>query len=213
MKIRNMHYYVLTALLLLGLAGMAMAPNQQADDHEMLDIGQTAPMADVSMKTIDGEMTSLMDAKRDKGLLVIFTSNTCPYVKAWEDRYLEVANLAKENDIGVIALNSNTRTRDRGESMEDMKKRAKKLNYNFTYAKDKNHKLADAFGATHTPHIYLFNSDMELVYRGAIDDNYENADAVEKPYLKNALKSLAEGEEIANKTTVSLGCSIKRVSS
>jgi hypothetical protein len=90
-----------------------------------------------------------------------------------------------------------------------MRERAQQSNYQFYYALDKNAKFAEAFGATRTPHIYLFNSDMELVYRGAIDDNAKSAKEVQQPYLKNAIKNLAAGNEIDPKTTKSLGCTIK----
>ncbi|MDZ7715416.1 MAG: hypothetical protein U5J95_04305 [Balneolaceae bacterium] len=73
----------------------------------------------------------------------------------------------------------------------------------------KNSKLAEVFGATRTPHIFLFNSDMELVYRGAIDDNARSAEDVENHYLMDAIKALGAGEEIATKTSKSLGCTIK----
>lgn len=174
-----------------------------------LEIGAKAPLADVEMKDVSGKMVSLADVKMENGLLVNFSCNTCPWVKRWEDRYNPVANLAKENGIGTIALNPNTAYRDKGDGFEDMEKRAKEMNYEFFYALDKDSKMAEAFGATRTPHIFLFNSDMELVYRGAIDDNARSADKVENQYLMDAIKSLGAGEEIATNTSKSLGCTIK----
>lgn len=123
----------------------------------------------------------------ENGLLVNFSCNTCPWVKAWEDRYNPIANLAQENDIGVIMLNPNAAIRNDGESMKDMQARAKSSNYNFYYALDEQAKLAEAFGATRTPDIFLFNSEMELVYTGAIDDNAKSAQDVEQQFLKNAI--------------------------
>jgi DNA-binding ferritin-like protein (Dps family) len=145
----------------------------------------------------------------ENGLLVNFSCNTCPWVEAWEDRYNPIANLAKEHGIGTVALNPNAAYRNKGESMEDMQERAKQKGYEFYYALDENAKMASAFGATRTPHIYLFDSDMELVYRGAIDDNAKSADDVENEYLMDAIKNLAAGNEIEPKTTKSLGCTIK----
>jgi len=174
-----------------------------------LAIGAKAPMADVEIKDVSEKMLTLKDVAKENGLLVNFSCNTCPWVSAWEDRYNPIAQLAKENDIGVIALNPNAAYRDKGESFEDMQKRAKKSDYQFYYALDKRAQLAEAFGATRTPHIYLFNSDMELVYRGAIDDNAKSAADVKNPYLKNAIKNLAKGNNIDPQTTKSLGCTIK----
>lgn len=174
-----------------------------------LEIGAKAPMTDVEVKDVSGEMVTLSDVAGEKGLLVIFSCNTCPWVSKWEDRYNPVANLAEEHGIGTIALNPNTAYRDRGDGFEDMQERAKESNYDFYYALDENSQMAKAFGATRTPHIFLFNSDMELVYRGAIDDNANSAENVEKPYLKNAIKELGAGKEISTKTSKSLGCTIK----
>lgn len=174
-----------------------------------LEIGAKAPMTNVEVKDVSGEMITLSEVAGDKGLLVIFSCNTCPWVAKWEDRYNPVAGLAEEHGIGTIALNPNTGARDRGDGFEDMQKRAEESGYEFYYALDENSKMAEAFGATRTPHIFLFNSDMELVYRGAIDDNANSAEKVEKPYLKNAIKELGAGKEISTKTSKSLGCTIK----
>ncbi len=194
--------------IVLGACLLAFLPAKEVLMEE-LPIGSKAPMADVEVQDVSGEMVTLNGAAMENGLLVNFSCNTCPWVSAWEDRYNPIAELAKENGIGVIALNPNAAIRDDGESLADMQERAKKSNYQFYYALDEGAKMAEAFGATRTPHIYLFNSDMELVYRGAIDDNAKSAKDVEQPYLKNAIKNLAAGNEINPQTTKSLGCTIK----
>ncbi len=194
--------------ILLGVLVVAFMPSEKTAVEE-LSIGAEAPLTDLEVQDVSGEMLTLSEVAKSNGLLVNFSCNTCPWVGAWEDRYNPIAQLAEENDIGVIALNPNTAIRDDGESLQDMKERAEKSNYQFPYAVDKDSKLASAFGATRTPHIYLFNSDMELVYRGAIDDNAKSAEDVKNPYLKNAIKDLAAGNEISPKTTKSLGCTIK----
>lgn len=194
--------------IILGACLLAFLPSKKVLMEE-LPIGSKAPMADVEVEDVSGKMITLNDVAMENGLLVNFSCNTCPWVSAWEDRYNPIANLAKENGIGVVALNPNAAIRDEGESMADMQQRAQKSNYQFYYALDEGAKMAEAFGATRTPHIYLFNSNMELVYRGAIDDNAKSAENVEQPYLKNAIKNLAAGNEINLKTTKSLGCTIK----
>lgn len=201
--------YLFTAIpVVLGILLFAFSPVKEKVMDE-LAIGSKAPMTDVEVEDVSGETLTLEEVAMENGLLVNFSCNTCPWVEAWENRYNPVAKLAKENGIGTIALNPNAAIRDKGESMKDMQARAKKSGYEFYYALDKNAKLAEAFGATRTPHIYLFNSDMELVYRGAIDDNAKSAEDVGNPYLKNAIKDLAAGNEIDPKTTKSLGCTIK----
>ncbi|MDX1637595.1 MAG: thioredoxin family protein [Balneolaceae bacterium] len=195
--------------LIIGLAAWAFSPVKEFMPDE-LELGAEAPMTAVKMKTVSGNMISLSDVAGEHGLLVIFSCNTCPWVEQWEDRYNPIANLAQEKGIGMVALNPNTTYRDRGDGFDDMKERADKMNYQFPYALDENNRLADAFGATRTPHVFLFNSEMKLVYRGAIDDNAKSAENVDKHYLRDAITQLAADEEITTKSTKSLGCTIKR---
>lgn len=194
--------------VVIGVCLFAILPVKEKSAEE-LAIGAKAPLADVEVKDVSGKTLTLQKVAKKNGLLVNFSCNTCPWVARWEDRYNPIAKLAEENSIGVIALNPNSGYRDRGESMKDMQARAQKSNYRFYYALDENARLADAFGATRTPHIFLFNSNMELVYRGAIDDNAESAKDVQQPYLKNAIRNLASGQEIDPQSTKSLGCTIK----
>lgn len=190
------------------LSFLAFAPEDDLKKDE-LEIGAKAPLTDLEVKDVSGEMLTLNDVAGENGLLVIFSCNTCPWVSKWEGRYNPIANLAEENGIGTIALNPNSAYRDRGDGFKDMQKRARESGYEFYYALDKDSRLAEVFGATRTPHIFLFDADMELVYRGAIDDNANSADAVEKPYLKNAIKELASGKQVSTQTSKSLGCTIK----
>ncbi len=159
----------------------------------------------------DGNESELMSYAGDNGLLVIFTCNTCPFVVAWEDRYNEVAAAAAEVGIGTVLLNSNEDFRDEDDSPEAMAQHAEELGYTMPYLIDTDHKIADDFGAKTTPHVFLFDAAGTLIYRGAIDDNYEFADKVEQPYLKNALAAAGAGETIDPETTKALGCSIKRL--
>jgi hypothetical protein len=199
-------FYVLPVLLAFGLLAFLPVEEKIAD---RLEIGAKAPLTDVEVTDVSGEVLTLGEVAGENGLLVNFSCNTCPWVKAWEDRYNPIAKLAEENDIGVIALNPNAAIRDDGESMQDMQERAESSNYQFYYALDEGARLAEAFGATRTPDIFLFNSDMELVYTGAIDDDAKSAENVEQPYLENAIQNLVAGKEINPKITKALGCTIK----
>ena len=84
-----------------------------------------------------------------------------------------------------------------------------KNNYNFPYAQDPGSKLATEFGATKTPHIYLFDNNDMLVYRGAIDDNARNARSVDEPFLANAIDQLLSDSPIEKPISKAIGCSIK----
>jgi peroxiredoxin len=195
-------------LLILLLSGLLL--NATADVKE-LEIGKTGPMFDAKMTTTEGTQTSLAQVKKTNGTLLIFTSNTCPWVHAWENRYNEVARLAAAANVGVLFVNSNEATRAEGESLEDMRKRKQDKGYTFAYALDKDHKLADAYGATRTPHVYLMDKNNKLVFVGAIDDNSRNRDDVDAYYIKDALADLSAGRAIATPTSRALGCTIKRL--
>lgn len=205
MKIKYL-LYSLPILVIAFLWAFSPVKDKTAD---RLEIGAKAPLTHVEVEDVSGEILTLKEVAGDNGLLVNFSCNTCPWVAAWEDRYNPIAELAEENGIGVIALNPNASIRDDGESMKDMQERAKASNYQFYYALDKNSRLAEAFGATRTPDIFLFNRDMELVYTGAIDDNAKSADEVDETYLEDAIHNLVAGKEISPKTTKALGCTIK----
>lgn len=194
-------------LLILLLSGLLL--NATAEVKE-LEIGKTGPMFDVKMTTTEGTQISLAQIKKSNGTLLIFTSNTCPWVHAWENRYNEVAQLAAAANVGVLFVNPNEATRAQGESLEDMRKRKQDKGYAFTYALDKDHKLADAYGATRTPHVYLMDKNNKLVFVGAIDDNSRNREEVDAYYIKDALADLSAGRAIATPTSRALGCTIKR---
>jgi len=176
---------------------------------EELPIGSNLPLADNEMQDISGNTITLQGAMGESGLLVIFSCNTCPWVKAWNDRYVSITKKYRPLGVNVVALNSNEASRAEDESLSAMRKFAKKNDYNFSYAVDKNSELAYAFGASRTPHVYLFNAKGALVYRGAIDDNSRNAKAVKEPFLATAIDQLLAGDEISTASTKALGCAIK----
>jgi thioredoxin-related protein len=163
------------------------------------------------MMDVSDEKMSLKEVTSEQGLLVIFSCNTCPFVVMWEDRYAQLEEKCAETGLGMVYINSNQAKRDGDDSVEAMKAHAKKTDYSYPYLIDENSALANAFGAKTTPHIYLFNKDNELVYKGAIDDNYKNIEAVKEPYLLNAIDELLAGKKISLAETKAVGCSIKRV--
>lgn len=175
-----------------------------------LPLGSDLPMGDHSMDDVSGRSLTLNSASKANGLLVIFSCNTCPWVARWEDRYTDIAQIAQFNNVGMIAINSNEAYRNRGDGMDEMIRYANKANYNFPYVLDRNHEVADAFGATNTPHVFLFNADRKLIYTGSIDDNANRAEAVTQYFLKDAIEQMVAGEQILKATTKTLGCSIKR---
>jgi len=185
--------------------------------EDMLQIGAAIPSPEKKMLNIDDKEYSFNDLKKENGLLVIFSCNTCPFVigngsksEGWENRYPELGDISKDLKVGMVLVNSNAAKRDDGDSFSDMQNHYKQKGYNSYYVIDSNSEMADAFGALTTPHIYLFDNNMKLVYRGAIDDNVKKRNEVKEYYLQDALNNMVAGKSIEPQTTRQLGCSIKR---
>lgn len=186
-------------------------------ENKALEIGKEIPLSEEKMENIDGKSYSLNDLKKEKGLLVIFSCNTCPFVvgngdkEGWEGRYNNLFEMASKNQIGMVLVNSNEAKREGDDSMERMVAHANEQGYKMAYVIDANHKLADAVGARTTPHVYLLDKDLKLTYRGLIDDNVNSAKGVKENYLEKAMKEMAAGRIPEPGITKAMGCSIKRV--
>jgi hypothetical protein len=215
MKNKALQVLGLSGLLLLAAAFTLKSPNKEM---VTLEIGETAPLQDRKMKDVSGSEYSLKDLVKENGLLVIFSCNSCPFVigdgegsEGWENRYHVVTSVANRAKIGAVLVNSNEAKRDGDDSFEAMKKRAELKKYQAKYVVDTNHELADAMGARTTPHVFLFDKNMKLVYKGAIDDNVKSEAGVTKRYLNDAMISIMQGKSIEINSTRQVGCSIKRL--
>lgn len=177
---------------------------------------EKAPLTDVKMKNVQGGELSLNDAKKEKGLIVVFSCNTCPFVvgtpdfPGWERQYNELNELATKNNIGFVLVNSNEAKREGADSFDAMVEHAKEKQYTMPYLVDVNSQLANALKAVTTPHIYMFDGNMELVYVGSIDNIWDSKRKSDEAYLKNAIQALSEGKKIKPANTAAKGCSIKR---
>lgn len=180
------------------------------DKNGKLEVGDKAVLTDVKMADVSGKSLSLMDAKKENGLVVLFSCNQCPFVLRWENRFNDIRAWADKNDVGMIVLNANYQKRNGDDSFEAMKTKAKEKGYKFSYVVDRESQIANAFGGQTTPHVFLFDGDFKLAYKGAIDDNYKSADDVTQAYLKDAISSLGVNEKIAIAETKPVGCGIKR---
>jgi thioredoxin-related protein len=174
-----------------------------------LAINALIPEADYKMKEVSGKTVSLNDIKKAKGLLVIFSCNTCPYVKMSESRIKEYSDFALTNGVGCILVNSNEAQRGEDDSFDEMTKYYSAQKLKCAYALDEKSQLANAFGASRTPQCFLFNNK-GLIYKGAIDDNVKDPSAVKAAYLKEALAALLKNETPKTQETKSIGCTIKR---
>ena len=173
---------------------------------EEISIGSKMPGSDYILKNINGNESELSTFKKENGLLVVFSCNTCRYVIRWQDRYNPISELCSKNDIGFVAVNSNASQHDGVDSFDSMKEHSDKYEYMFPYVLDSGSALAKAFGAQVTPHVYLFDKNGDLRYRGAIDDGPRK---VKRNYLVDAINSISKGKSVKIQTTKTLGCSIK----
>jgi thioredoxin-related protein len=196
-------------ILLLTLCGFFLSFINSAPFDE-LSLNASIPQADYKMKDVSGKEVSLNEVKTAKGLLVIFSCNTCPYVKLSESRIKEYSDFCLANGIGCILVNSNEAQRTEDDSFDEMVKYYAAQKLKCSYTVDEKSFLANAFGAGRTPQCFLFNSK-GLVYKGAIDDNVKDPAAVKEAYLKNALTALLKNETPRTQETKSIGCTIKRL--
>jgi len=192
------------AMLLVSVLGFAQ-------NFEALSLASSIPLPSEKMKSTDGKSYAISDVKGKNGTLVMFSCNTCPYVVRYEGRTRETIKFAKANGYGVIIINSNEAQRDDEDSFDAMVQYGKKQGYeNTPYVVDVNSKVANAFGATRTPEVFLFDKNNKLVYHGAIDDNHIAAQA-ERKHAQVAMEELKNGKQITMKETRSVGCTIKRM--
>jgi peroxiredoxin len=172
-----------------------------------LKIGSTAP--DFNLEGVNGKKYSLSSFADKEALIIIFSCNHCPYVQAYEGRIKQIQEDYKNKGVIVVAINSNEDVNYPDDSFDNMKKRATEQKFNFLYLRDEDQSVAQAYDATHTPEIFLFEKDRKLVFHGKIDDNWQEPNKVQNHYLKNALDELLEGKEISVPETFTIGCTIK----
>jgi thiol-disulfide isomerase/thioredoxin len=158
---------------------------------------------------VDGKKYSTDDFADKKILVVIFSCNHCPYVKAYEERMIAFQKFYGDKGVQLVAINSNETKNYPEDNFDEMVKNAKKKNFNFIYLRDDDQAIADAFGATHTPEFFMFDEKRNLRYHGKMDDNWQNPTAVKDKYLQDAVDAILAGKEVKTPETFSIGCTIK----
>jgi peroxiredoxin len=174
----------------------------------MLEIGQKGP--DFSLPGVDGQTYALSELlKTSQAVAVIFSCNHCPYVRAWEGRMKDIQRDYQAKDVRLVAIGSNDAAKYPDDDFGHMKQRAEQEGFNFLYLRDESQAVARAYGGTHTPHVFLLDPAGVLRYRGAIDDNYDEPDVVQHPYLRNALDAVLSGQTPEPAVSQAVGCTIK----
>jgi thiol-disulfide isomerase/thioredoxin len=145
----------------------------------------------------------------NKGLLLGFFCNHCPYALAVWPRFIQLASHAKSIGIETVAINPNINPDYPEDAPDKMAEKIKEWGIPFPYLVDESQDVARAFKAQCTPDIFLFNNEKKLIYHGRIDNNWQEEDKVTREELKEALDSYAAGKPIADDQKPSMGCSIK----
>ena len=175
--------------------------------RDPLTIGELAP--DFTLPGVDGRAHGLTDFADKAVLLVVFSCNHCPYVQAYEDRLIAIQRDYAARGVQVVAINSNDDRNYPEDNFDSMVRRARERSFNFPYLRDATQTVARAYGATHTPQLFLFDRERRLGYTGKIDDNWQAPEAVTRRYLRDAVDAILARREPAEPRTQAIGCTIK----
>jgi peroxiredoxin len=184
--------------VLFSVAGLAeVGPGDEAPEFELFGV--------------DYKYHSLEQYADSEAIVVVFTCNHCPYAKSYEDDLIALAEKYQPKDIQFLAVNPNPADMVEADGFPQMQKRAEEKGFPYPYLYDETQKVAHAYGATVTPHIFVVRYEKEeeksvprVVYEGAVDNRHKDP-----RYLQDALDAILAGEEIEKKKTAQFGCSVK----
>lgn len=204
MKTNKLVRFTLTVLLLVtALTSMYAQPKGYT-------LGDA--VADFRLKSVDGRTVSLADYRAQKGLIVVFMSNHCPFAKAYEDRIIALDRKFSSQGYPVLAIMPNDPTAYEEDAFENMKARARDKGFSYTYTIDETQATARTFGAMRTPQVYVLkqtNGQFILEYTGSIDDSPQDEASVQRRYVDDAVSSLLAGRPVQSPITKPIGCAIK----
>jgi peroxiredoxin len=193
--------------LLVGLVALAIPSPLAAQGYQLGDVVST-----FRLKNVDGRMISLADYAGKKGVILVFTCNHCPFAKAYEDRIGALDRKFADQGYPVVAINPSDPIAYEDDTFEQMQERARSKGYSYPYLADANQAVAQAFGATRTPHVFVLKNQggkFTVQYVGTVDDNPQDPDSVTKRYVDDAVSNLLAGKPVVITTTKAIGCAIK----
>ena len=181
---------LLAAVFVCGF-GLRDDPNKKADDFTLEDY--------------NGVKHSLGEYKESKAVVLMFIATQCPVSNSYNERMNDLYKDYSAKHVTFVGINSNKQ-----ESVEEIKNHSHDKGFKFTVLKDWNNVVADKFGATVTPEIYVLNSSLEILYHGRID-NSSKEDKVSSKDLRNALDEVLASKPVSAASTKAFGCTIKRI--
>lgn len=180
----------------------------QGKDNPIQIVNFTLP------NVVSGNNFSLSEFSDSKAIVVIFTSNYCPYAKLYNSRINSLIQRYKSKGISFVLINSNNPAKSNVDNLSNMSKTATELGIKIPYLIDSNQKVADMFGAHKTPEVFLLTpssaNQYEIVYRGAIDDNPQVASDVNHHFLQEAIEDVLSGNRPKQLSMHPTGCMIRR---
>jgi peroxiredoxin len=187
------------------LAALA-APAAPAARAAALKIGAPAPDFTLPAAS-DGKAVALKDLlAKSKAVAVVFVATQCPVSNAYNTRMAALGKEYAAKGIPLVGINSN-----KTEPATEVKEHAEKHGFTFPVLKDDGNKIADAYGATKTPEVFVLDPKGNLLYHGRIDENQDDTQGVKSPDLRNALDAVLSGRPVPAAETKAFGCTIKRV--
>lgn len=194
-----------TAFLILAAATFATA----GEFNTKLNVGDPAPSFE-GLKAVDGKTYSMSDFKDKDVLVLVYTCNDCPVAQAYNERFNDFVTKYKSKPVGFLAVNCSVDPVD--PVLDAMKSFSKKQGLKYAYAHDGTQKSGKAYGATVTPHVFVINKDRKVVYMGAWDDSWQDADQAEKHYAVDAVEAALAGKTPKTGEVRPVGCGIAYVS-
>lgn len=195
---------------LAGLLALMLTQSGIAQNTKGYNLGDA--IADFRLKNVDGRQITLTEFRSQKGLVIIFMSNHCPFSKAYEDRLVGLDRKFSSQGYPVVAIMPNDPKAYEDDSFENMQTRSREKSYSFVYAIDETQATARAFGATRTPEVYVLKQaggQFILEYMGAIDDSPQDSAGAQRRYVDEAVSSLLSGRPVQSPITKPIGCAIK----
>lgn len=199
---------IVTALLVTTATLFVNANLKKEDGYSIGDLAE-----DFELPNVDGKTVSMYDYPSAKGFILVFTCNTCPYAKLYENRIMGLDKKYRSKGFPVIAINPNDLSQKPSDSMEEMIKRSKEKGYTFPYLRDDSQEVAKKYGATKTPHVYILNKEegnvLKVAYIGAIDDSPREEEDVRERYVEDVVNALLQGKKPPVTEKRAIGCTIK----
>lgn len=195
---------------LAGLLVLILTQSGVAQNTKGYNLGDA--ISDFRLKNVDSRQITLADYRSQKGLIVVFMSNHCPFSKTYEDRLIALDRKFSSQGYPVLAIMPNDPKVYEDDSFENMQIRSREKSYPFAYAIDETQATTRAFGATRTPEVYVLKQaggQFILEYMGSIDDSPQDSGSTQRRYVEEAVTNLLNGRPVQSPITKPIGCAIK----